>query len=85
MAELAELAPEGFEQIDGNRFVEFAVYGAPGELPELPRGRAELGGVAVEVTGEEVADDWADRWRKFHNPTQIGRIRVRAPWHDASP
>jgi hypothetical protein len=31
--------------------VEFAVYGAPGELPELPRGRAELGGVAVEVTG----------------------------------
>jgi len=83
VAELAELAPEGFEQIDGHRFVEFAVYGAPGELPALPRGRAELGGVAVEVTGEEVADDWADRWRKFHNPMQVGRIRVRSPWHDA--
>ena len=65
--------------------MEFALYGAPGELPELPRGRAELGGVAVEVSGKEVADDWADRWREFHNPTQVGHIRVRAPWHDAAP
>ena len=80
-----ELAPAGFEQVDGGRFVEFALYGAPGELPELPRGRASVGGVTVEVTGEPVAEDWADRWRKFHNPMQIGRIRVRAPWHDAPP
>jgi ribosomal protein L11 methyltransferase len=41
--------------------------------------------VVVEVSGEEVADDWADRWRKFHHPTQIGGVRVRAPWHDALP
>jgi ribosomal protein L11 methyltransferase len=82
IAELAELAPDGFEQLDGEHFVEFAVYGAPGELPELPRGRAHLGGVAVEVTGSEVGDDWADRWREFHRPAQIGRIHVRAPWHE---
>jgi ribosomal protein L11 methyltransferase len=62
--------------------VEFAVYGAPGELPELPRGRAQLGGVAVEVSGSEVGDDWADRWREFHRPAQISRIHVRAPWHE---
>jgi ribosomal protein L11 methyltransferase len=63
--------------------VEFAVYGAPGELPELPRGRAELGGVAVEVSGEEVGDDWATRWREFHQPVQVGELQLRAPWHEA--
>ena len=82
IAELAELAPEGFEQVDGERFVEFAVYGAPGELPELPRGRASIGGIAVEVTGAEIGEDWIDRWRQFHSPVQVGRIHVRAPWHD---
>ena len=68
--------------MDGERFVEFAVYGAPGELPELSPGRAELGGVAVEVTGTQIGDDWNDRWRQFHNPVQVGHIHVRAPWHD---
>ncbi len=82
IAELVELAPEGFEQVDGDGFVEFALYGSPGELPELPRGRAELGGVPIEVSGTEVGEDWADRWREFHRPAQIGGIRVRAPWHE---
>jgi ribosomal protein L11 methyltransferase len=85
IAALAELAPEGFEQVDSEHFVEFAVYGAPGELPELPRGRADLGGVTVEVSGTEIGDDWADRWRQFHSPVQVGRIHVRAPWHDPPP
>jgi ribosomal protein L11 methyltransferase len=86
IAELAELAPEGFEQIDGRHFVEFAVYGAPGELPELPRGRAELGGVTVEVSGEEVADDWAQRWKAFHRPVTVAEhLHVRPPWAEAQP
>jgi ribosomal protein L11 methyltransferase len=81
LAELMELAPEGFEQLDGDGFVEFAIYGAPGELPDLPRGTAELARIPVEVSGSEVGDDWADRWRGFHKPARIGRIHVRAPWH----
>jgi ribosomal protein L11 methyltransferase len=81
LAELVELAPAGFEQVDGEGWVEFALYGAPGELPELPRGPAELAGIAVEVAGREIGDDWGDRWREFHRPAQIGRIHVRAPWH----
>ena len=81
LAELTELAPGGFEQIDGERFVEFAVYGAPGELPELPMGRATVGGVTVEVSGAEIGDDWADRWKAFHRPVTIGdRLHVRPPW-----
>ena len=82
LAELVELAPEGFEQVDGDGFVEFALYGAPGELPDLPPGTASIGATHVHVSTEELGDDWADRWRAFHKPAQVGRIHVRAPWHE---
>jgi ribosomal protein L11 methyltransferase len=81
LAALLELAPAGVEQVDGDGFVEYAVYGAPGELPALPRGEAEVAGVRVTVSGDEVADDWAERWRRFHRPVVVGgRLRVRPPW-----
>ena len=80
LAGLVELAPAGFEQLDGDGVVEFALYGAPGELPALGTGPAEIGGIRVEVSGTEVGDDWADRWREFHRPAQIGRLYVRPPW-----
>ena len=81
LAALLELAPAGVEQVDGEGFVEYAVYGAPGELPALPRGEAEVGGVRVRVSGEEVPDDWAERWKRFHVPVLVGgRLWVRPPW-----
>ena len=82
LAELLELAPQGFEQVDGDGIIEFALYGAPGELPELPDGPARVGGTEVQVSATAVGDDWADRWREFHKPVQVGRIHVRAPWHE---
>jgi ribosomal protein L11 methyltransferase len=82
LAELLELAPAGFEQVDGDGFVEFALYGAPGELPTLPTGPADIAGIRVEVSGSEVGDDWATRWREFHTPAQIGHLHVRPPWTD---
>ena len=67
LAELLELAPSGVEEVDvDTETVEFAVYGAPGEIPELPALRAVAAGALVEVTSTEVADDWAERWREFH-------------------
>jgi ribosomal protein L11 methyltransferase len=81
LAALLELAPAGFEQVDGDGWVEFALYGAPGELPSFPRGPAELAGVRVTVAGTELADDWAERWREFHEPVLVGdRVWVRPPW-----
>ena len=81
LAALLELVPAGVEQVDGPGFVEFAVYGAPGELPSLPEGPAEVGGVPVTVTGQPVPDDWAERWKRFHRPLLVGgRLRVRPPW-----
>ena len=74
LAELLELAPAGVEesQLDGR--VEYAVYGAPGELPELPDLQAAVGGVPIDVSTTEVADDWSERWKQFHRP-----VLVQAP------
>ncbi|HYH59048.1 MAG TPA: 50S ribosomal protein L11 methyltransferase [Thermoleophilaceae bacterium] len=81
LAALLELAPTGLEQVDGDGWVEFALYGAPGELPSLPEGEADVGGHRVRVRGEEVADDWAERWKRFHVPVLVGgRLYVRPPW-----
>jgi len=84
LAALLELAPSGVEQVDGDDSVEFAVYGAPGELPELDPGEAEVGGIRVTVSGREAPDDWAERWKRFHVPILVGdRIYVRPPWEEA--
>ncbi len=86
LAALLELAPAGFEQVDGDGWVEFALYGAPGELPSFPRGPGEVGGVEVTVSGTELADDWAERWREFHRPVLVGeRVWVRPPWAETRP
>jgi ribosomal protein L11 methyltransferase len=76
-----ELAPAGLEQVDGDGWVEYALYGSPGELPSFPEGPAEVGGVPVVVRGEPVPDDWAERWKRFHVPVLVGgRLWVRPPW-----
>lgn len=84
LAELLTLAPAGVEEVDLGDRVEYAIYGAPGELPELPDLQAAAGDALVEVTTTHVADDWAERWREFHQPIEVsGRLLVRAPWHPA--
>jgi ribosomal protein L11 methyltransferase len=86
LAELLALAPAGVEERDLGDAVEYAVYGAPGELPELPDLRAAAGDALVEVTSSEVPDDWADRWRRFHVPVVVaGRLRIRPPWAAPDP
>ena len=82
LAELLELAPSGVEEVDVDAgTVEYAIYGPPGELPELPDLRAAAGAALVDVATTEVADDWADRWREFHRPLVLGdRLCVRPPW-----
>ncbi len=84
LAALLELAPSGVEQVDSEHEVEFAVYGSPGEIPELPEGPAVVGGVEVSISGTEVPDDWAECWKRFHIPILVGgRLYVRPPWEEA--
>jgi ribosomal protein L11 methyltransferase len=81
LAALLELAPAGVEQVDGEGWVEYALYGAPGELPSFPEGEADVAGARVAVRGDEVPGDWAERWRQFHEPVLVGgRLWVRPPW-----
>jgi ribosomal protein L11 methyltransferase len=82
LAELVELVPGGVEEERGDGYVEYAIYGPPGELPELPDLRAAAGDGLVEIETTEVPDDWADRWRDFHRPVAVagGRLVVRPSW-----
>jgi ribosomal protein L11 methyltransferase len=82
LAELLTLAPSGVEEVDVDTdVVEYAVYGAPGELPALPALKAAAGGALVDVQTEAIADDWPERWRQFHKPLVLeGRLTLRPPW-----
>jgi ribosomal protein L11 methyltransferase len=102
LAELLELAPAGVEELepgtmDGEEgVVEYAVYGAPGELPDLPDLQAAAGGALVEISTSEVPDDWSERWKRFHRPVLIEppardvsasappALHVRPPWEAPS-
>lgn len=84
LADLLELAPDGVEEIElpgedgGEGLIEYAVYGAPGELPDLPDLQAAAAGALVEISTSEVPDDWSERWRQFHRP-----VLIEAPAGDA--
>jgi ribosomal protein L11 methyltransferase len=93
LAELLELAPAGVEEVElGPGLVEYAVYGAPGELPGLPDLKAAAGAALIEISTSEIADDWQERWRGFHRPILIRAraansadvavpdLYVRPPW-----
>jgi ribosomal protein L11 methyltransferase len=85
LADLLELAPAGLEERElGDGRIEYVIYGAPGEVPELGTLQAAAGGARIEVHSEQVADDWAERWKAFHPPVDVAwrlrRLRVRPPW-----
>jgi len=81
LAELTVLAPNGVEEERGPGYVEYAIYGGEGELPELGEIEAVVGGRPIEVTSTEIPDDWADRWRDFHKPLLVGgRLWLRPSW-----
>lgn len=99
LAELLELAPSGVEEVQRDAAtVEYAVYGAPGELPELPDVLALVGDALVEVLTSEIPDDWHERWRQFHRPvlieapptrsrgggSPVPSLYVRPPWETPS-
>jgi ribosomal protein L11 methyltransferase len=82
LAELLELSPAGVEEVDGDGFREYVIYGPPGELPALPALQAAAGDVLVDVSSEEIADDWDERWKQWHRPVQVGPLRIVPPWED---
>ncbi len=83
LAELTVLAPNGVEEERGPGYVEYAIYGGEGELPELGEVEVAAGDGLVEVVATEVPDDWADRWQDFHKPLLVGeRLWLRPSWEE---
>jgi ribosomal protein L11 methyltransferase len=83
LGELVVMAPNGFEEETGEGWVEYAIYGPPGELPSLGEIQAAAGDGLVEVSTTEIPDDWADRWRDFHEAVVVGgRLRVAPSWDE---
>jgi ribosomal protein L11 methyltransferase len=81
LAELTVLAPNGVEEERGPGYVEYAIYGGEGELPELGDLDAVIDGGRIAVTATEIPDDWADRWRDFHKPLLVAdRLWLRPSW-----
>jgi ribosomal protein L11 methyltransferase len=72
-ARLLEIAPGGFEEVEGDGWLELALY-ADGAGEE--RARAVLGDVAVSP----VEAGWEDRWRSFHRSVVVGGLWVGPPW-----
>jgi ribosomal protein L11 methyltransferase len=70
---MLELFPDGFEESLDGESIELRAYtdGAGEEMVYATFGSAR---------GEDVADDWADRWREFHRPIRIGPLWVGPPW-----
>ena len=66
LALLLHIYPEGVEELDG----AYAVY-----ADEPPVG-------FDVVAAEDVADDWAERWREFHHGLRVGRLWVGPPWEE---
>ena len=61
-----QLAPGGVEEERGAGYVEYAIYGAEGELPELGRLQAAAGDGLIEVTSDT-------------GPRRLGRPLARLP------
>lgn len=86
LAELTVLAPNGVEEETGPGYVEYAIYGGEGELPELGEIEVAAGDGLVDLVSTTVPDDWADRWQDFHKPLLVGgRLWLRPSWERPRP
>jgi ribosomal protein L11 methyltransferase len=84
LAELLVLAPGGLEERDVDAgTVEYALFGAAGELPDVGELRAAVGGALVDVSTSHVTD--GSNWRDWHRPLDVGPLRVRPPWEPERP
>ena len=79
LLDLMAFAPGGLEEVDLGEHVEYVLYGAPGELPEIGDVTSVAGAALVEVSTSEVPE--VD-WHSFHVPIDVGPLRVRPPWHE---
>jgi ribosomal protein L11 methyltransferase len=74
-ARMLELAPEGFEEAEKGAEFELSAY-------TDAAGEARIRAAFAAVTTTEIADDWAERWKRFHRPVRAGGVWVVPPWEE---
>jgi ribosomal protein L11 methyltransferase len=72
---MLELFPQGFEEVDSPDGIELVAYTDAG-------GEERLWHVFGGVRGQDIAADWRDRWKAFHQPVRVGSLWIGPPWHD---
>jgi ribosomal protein L11 methyltransferase len=82
LAELMAFAPGGLEERQAGEAIEYVLYGAAGELPDVGDVRAAVGGHLIGVSTSELPDGWGEDWRSFHKPVDVPGLRVRPPWEE---
>ena len=74
-ARLLELVPGGFEEIDGEGWVELAAY-------TDDAGAARIRAAFAAATVRCVEAGWEDRWREFHRSVRAGGLWIGPPWEE---
>jgi ribosomal protein L11 methyltransferase len=70
---MLELFPDGFEEVDADDGVELVAY-TDGS------GEERLWHAFGGARAEDVAEDWAERWKSFHHAARLGSLWVGPPW-----
>ena len=70
---MLQLFPEGFEEVEHEGELELAAYTSAA-------GEERLWQVFGSGAARDVPAGWADAWKRFHQPTRIGRLWVGPPW-----
>jgi ribosomal protein L11 methyltransferase len=82
-AQMLELFPHGFEELDSPGGVELIGYtDAAGEEHFM---HEFSGASSIKLESSEVAPGWEERWRQFHRPARIGPLWVGPPWEEPPP
>jgi ribosomal protein L11 methyltransferase len=72
-AQLLELVPEGFQELEVGSDLELVAY--------VDAGRArKLRTVFPDATESPVEPGWEDSWRRFHRPVEAGGVWIGPPW-----
>jgi len=73
---MLELFPSGFEEVESSEGVELIAYTDSAGEERLWH---SFGG----ARGEDVAADWRDRWKAFHQPVRVGPMWIGPPWEES--
>jgi ribosomal protein L11 methyltransferase len=72
---MLELFPEGFAQEDRGHSVELAAFT---DEAGAERMQASFG----EIVTARVPPGWAEEWKRFHQPVQVGPLWIGPPWEE---